>query len=727
MRFVTPSTVVAAASFAAVATAQTFRRFGTCPTLGCVIPPDQQDFLAGQYFDIRVEVHAPVNGSEATNGEPDEHFTFTIAKVGGEAKDVSAYFELEEPELETWDFSWFEDLYAQDADTPSIINVASKAWRRVALYEPGDYEAILSYNGTNTTAYWHVRDIEQVRKTKNVLMFIGDGMTTNMITAARLIAHKTVNGRYQSLMQLDKFPVLGHQMTHAIDTFLTDSANSATALYTGHKSVVNALGVYGDTSEDPFDDPKIESIAEIFHRVYGGHIGIVSTAFIADATPAALTAHTRDRGEYGAVIDSFIHGIVNYTWTEWNGPDVLFGGGAENFCSPEVGGETYMDQDYYKVFADAGYQVLYNGSSLETASNSERALGIFTQSNMAKWLDRNVYTDNLEGGENSPTCDGTDAVDQPGLREMTLKAIDILETRSKADDDKGWFIMSEAASVDKQMHLLDYDRALGELLELDDTIRASIKHLEELGELGNTLVVVTADHGHGFDVFGSVDTKYLNEKTDPREKRKAVGTYQESGLSQYINTIGDGHQLKYVDSNFPTNWDPRYTLAQGFSANPDHRENYQVHKNSPRKAATNITGFPATDYFVNDEDAQSGFIVNGTLPTNADQGVHSLTDVAVFTMGPKGCQELFGGVYNSIDIFFKMAECLGLSQVPAGGNGHGSHPGYGKDNAGKAKECPEGNYEHYSESSPRYGGKDGYAKPGKRSQMKTFKRRQSYH
>lgn len=37
-------------------------------------------------------------------------------------------------------------------------------------------------------------------------------MTTNMITAARLLAHKTINGRYQSLLALDKFPVVGHQM-----------------------------------------------------------------------------------------------------------------------------------------------------------------------------------------------------------------------------------------------------------------------------------------------------------------------------------------------------------------------------------------------------------------------------------------------------------------------------------------------------------------------------------
>jgi alkaline phosphatase len=57
-----------------------------------------------------------------------------------------------------------------------------------------------------------VRDLAEVRKAKNVVLFIGDGMTTNMITAARLIGHKSINGKYQTRMQLDKFPVLGHQV-----------------------------------------------------------------------------------------------------------------------------------------------------------------------------------------------------------------------------------------------------------------------------------------------------------------------------------------------------------------------------------------------------------------------------------------------------------------------------------------------------------------------------------
>ena len=150
-RFSAAGAFVAAVS---LASAQTFQRLGTCPTLGCILPPDQQDFLAGQYFDIRLEVHAPVNGSEATNGEPDEDFTFTIGKLGGEAKPAAEFFGLDEPELESWSFSWYEDLYAYDDDKASLVNVASKAYRRVALFEPGEYEAVLSYNGTTTTACW---------------------------------------------------------------------------------------------------------------------------------------------------------------------------------------------------------------------------------------------------------------------------------------------------------------------------------------------------------------------------------------------------------------------------------------------------------------------------------------------------------------------------------------------------------------------------------------------
>ncbi|KAK3378498.1 alkaline phosphatase [Podospora didyma] len=676
------STVVLclAASLASVS-GQTFQRLGTCPTLGCVLPPDQQDFLPGQQFDIRFEVHAPKNGSEAFNGGvPDEKFTATIQKDNGRTRSIADFFNLKEPSLEKWTFSWYEDLFAQDAKTPSVVNVASKIYRRVALYEPGTYKVTLNYfSGKTTTAEWVVRPIANKKKAKNVIFFIGDGMTTNMITAARLLAHKTINGKYQTLLALDKFPVLGHQMTHSIDSFITDSANSASALYSGHKSTVNAMGVYADSSPDLFDDPKVETVVELLVRIWGSAWGAVSTAFLADATPIALTAHTRSRYAYGPLIEQALNGLGNYSWTKTNGPDAYFGGGAEQFLA---GSGSYLGKDYYAEFANKNYSISLNKTALLAAPKDKRALGVFCRSNLPVWLERNIFKDNLQKLSNDPAGGKGAATDLPGLKEMTLKAIDVLHTRG---GNKGFFLMSEAASIDKQMHVLDYDRALGDLLELDDTVQATIEKLKSLGILDETLIVVSADHGHGFDVFGNADTKYAAAQGDDRKKRNAVGVYQNSGLSQY--TVPQEGVSYGTGANFPVNWDPRYVIAAGLGANPDHRESYGVGKSGPRVPATTIPGKSSDDLYVNPTDRPNGFVVNGTLPTNEAQGVHSLTDVPVFATGP--CQETFGGVYSNIDVFYKIANCLGLA--------HGTNKTVcddGKSNGGNGK-YNDGHGGHY--------------------------------
>ncbi len=226
----------------------------------------------------------------------------------------------------------------------------------------------------------------------------------------------------------------------------------------------------------------------------GSTWGAVSTAFIADATPIALTSHTRSRYAYASLIDQALNGLTNYSWTNPGGPDAFFGGGAEQFL---LGSGSYLGKDYYAEFAKKGYTVSLNKTSLAKASNSSKALGIFCTSNLPVWLDRNVFSDNLKSLKNDPAGNKSAALDLPGLKEMTLKAIDVLHTRG---GDKGFFLMSEAASIDKQMHALDYDRALGDLMELDDTLQATIAKLTALGVLEDTLIVVSADHGHGFDV-----------------------------------------------------------------------------------------------------------------------------------------------------------------------------------------------------------------------------------
>jgi alkaline phosphatase len=181
----------------------------------------------------------------------------------------------------------------------------------------------------------------------------------------------------------------------------------------------------------------------------------VSTAAIADATPIALSGHSRSRYAYGSLVDQALNSVTNYTWTNHKGPDVWFGGGAEQFYP---GKDSYQGKDYYAEFAKAGYDISLNKSSLLKLGNKNKALGIFCRSHLPVWLDRNVYTKNLANFTNDPLGAKSPALDLPGLKEMTLKAVDILHNRG---GNKGFFLMSEGASIDKQMHTLDYDRALG--------------------------------------------------------------------------------------------------------------------------------------------------------------------------------------------------------------------------------------------------------------------------
>ncbi|WOO83046.1 Alkaline phosphatase 4 [Vanrija pseudolonga] len=651
------STAVAIlAALATGANAQTFRRTAACPKLGCVFPPDQADFIAGQTFDIRIEVQAPVNGSEAYNGGvPDPSFTFQLSHDGGDLVDVTKFFSVEDPAVDKYNFTYYEDLFAQDNKAPTPVNVLSKSFRNVQLHKPGQYKAVLSYNnGQKTEANWEVLEFCEA-KAKNVIFFVGDGMATSMISAARLLAHKTVNGKYKSKLKLDEAPAYGAQMTHSLDSFITDSANSASALFTGKKMTVNGLNAYTDSTGKAFANAKVETIFEMYRRITGGQVGIVSKAYIADATPAAVVTHTSQRSQYTSIIEQYLVGITgNYSWYPWQGVDLLFGGGAENFLpGPGNGNISQFDR-----WAKAGYQVGYTKTQLNAFNNDDRALAIFTRGNISTWLDQNVYKKTLDL---AVTPDGkAGAYDQPGLKDMTIKAIDILSQRAKKRGT-GWSLMSEAALIDKEMHVQDVDRALGDLLELDDTVRATLEHLEKIGELDETLVVVTADHGHGFDVYGSADTKFLKEQNSDRKKRNAVGVYQNSGLSAY--TVPQGVSPTVHDEyagpqgeGFPVTWDPRYAIAHGWAAFPDKREDFAINVDHERVPATKN----ASGYFFNPTDNLDGFAMTGNLDVSEGQGVHSLVDVPIYAWGPG--HELFRGVMGNVDIAFRVAEALGLGK-----------------------------------------------------------------
>jgi alkaline phosphatase len=224
-----------------------------------------------------------------------------------------------------------------------------------------------------------------------------------------------------------------------LDSFITDSANSASALFTGKKMTVNGLNAYTDSTGSGFSNAKVETVFEMFRRIYGGQVGIVSKAYIADATPASVCTHTSQRGQYTAIIEQYLNGVTqNSSWFPWGGVDLLFGGGAENFLAGPGNGNVSQ----FERWQEHGYNYASTQTELEALDDSQRALGLFTRGNISTWLDKNVYPETLKF---AITPNGTEgAYDQPGLKEMTLKAIDILSKRSK-DRDTGFMLMSEAA------------------------------------------------------------------------------------------------------------------------------------------------------------------------------------------------------------------------------------------------------------------------------------------
>ncbi|KAI9240437.1 MAG: alkaline phosphatase-like protein [Podila humilis] len=654
-----------------------FRRLGACPDMGCIFPPDRAHFIAGAKFDVRVEVHA-----EGTSS-PDPNYTLQIQKLDQTSttaamadddgdttfrqrrfiptatppQDFSTYIHTQPGPQETWNFTYFKDAAqywkARDGDTTTVtaVNVVSSAWRQVQLLDPGTYKVTLSYESQkNTEAIWTVDPAPKQRKAKNVILFIGDGMTTAMITAARLLSKPHSSGHYLQKLHLDQFPVLGHVMTHSMDSLITDSANSASAYNTGHKSSVNALGVYPDSSPDPFDDPKQELLAELLRRRSKknggpGGVGIVTTAEVSDATPAAVFSHTRRRDEGGRIVDQMIRGPTAVV------ADVYMGGGGKKFHANK-GGESLNGTDYYAAYAkERGYTVVHNRTSMLAYEGHDKLLGIFHAGNMNVWLDRNVYKHNLNNPGSSPLGGDAAALDQPNLDQMVIKGLEVLNRRHR---EEGWFMMAEAAAVDIMMHPLDYDRALADLLELDSTVGKTKAWLKRNGLDKDTLIIVTADHGHSFDVYGSVDTQYFNsfENGQDLEKKNSIGTYEYSGWPSYNDADGDG---------FPDEWDVRYTLAAGTVAFPSHREDFQVNVNGVRvpAVAQGNSHHHYDEYVPNPDDSvHGGFLKTGTLKGEANNGVHSFQDVPLFAMGPGS--EVFAGVMDNTEVFHKIAQALGL-------------------------------------------------------------------
>jgi alkaline phosphatase len=177
--------------------------------------------------------------------------------------------------------------------------------REVSLTQPGTYEVTAAVGDTSQTVKWEVFGTPK-RRARNVILFIGDGLSMAHRTAARVIAKGLVEGRYGGELAIDDMPHMALVSTSGTDSIITDSANSMSAYTTGHKSCVNAMGIYCARNKSGLAHPKVETIAELVKRHNGGMaVGVVTNTEIEDATPAAMVAHVRRRGDYDEIVRMF--------------------------------------------------------------------------------------------------------------------------------------------------------------------------------------------------------------------------------------------------------------------------------------------------------------------------------------------------------------------------------------------------------------------------------------
>lgn len=555
-----------------------------------ILPIDRAKFLRGQRFDLRVE---------AENVDP-----------------TSARIEV------TVDNGGADQILRGDPTRSSANERSLEAtWKNVSFSNPGTYTitATLTAGGepvTRRVRFQVVAAQAPTRPARNVILFIGDGMGQAPITAARIVSKGITEGKYNGLLEIDTMDVYGHVTTSGMDSIATDSANSASAYATGHKSAVNAMGVYPDNTPDPNDDPRVENIVELVKRGRGMAVGLVTTADVTDATPAAFFAHTRRRSELAY--------IASEAFVPERQVDVYMGGGIQNFQPQSVQGSGRRDERNLMDEAKAlGYSVVTTRAEMKAAGAPARLLGLFRTSHMNVYLDREVLKD--PGTLRTFT-------DQPTLWEMTETALKSLE-----QNPNGFFLMVEGASIDKQEHPLDWQRAVWDMIEMDKTLGMVKRWAAARGD--DTLIVVTADHNHSMSVVGTHDRS--------KAGRAGNGVYDAAGFPNFVDSDGDG---------FPDDPNPGRTLFVGFSNHPDYRDDFELETPGPREPALLDSATRAA--VPNPERDPNAELQTGNLDPTQTNCVHTVDDVIIVASGPGANR--FRGLLDNTEVFFAMADALGL-------------------------------------------------------------------
>ncbi|WP_137152140.1 alkaline phosphatase [Devosia sp. FKR38] len=453
-------------------------------------------------------------------------------------------------------------------------------------------------------------------KATNVIMFIVDGMSVPTITAARILEGQNagVDGESHSLAFEKLLPHTALVKTYTHDSQVADSAPTATAITSGIKSLNGTIGVDQTAVLEDCASQAGSTTKSIFEQAEeaGLATGVISTARITHATPAAAYAHTVARdwendtqlpedaaGKCADIASQLVD------WSFGDGFEVVFGGGRANFMldsqkDPEdetkMGARKSRDliADWQAKHNDGAY--VWNQEGFDAlGADTTRVLGLFNGSHMQYEADR-----------------AKDAGGEPSIAEMTTKAIEIL-----SKNDTGYVLMVEGGRVDHAHHAGNAARALTDTIAVSEAVQAAYDAVNP----EDTLILVTADHSHVFSIAGY-----------PVRGNPILGIAGTADDGKAYTTLG------YMNGPGAATYD---------EANPPTRPE-GADADAPLTIRADLKDVDTTDI---------DFLQQALIPMGSES--HAGDDVTIFAQGPQSY--LFDGVIEQNMIYHVMAKALELN------------------------------------------------------------------
>jgi alkaline phosphatase len=476
----------------------------------------------------------------------------------------------------------------------------------------------------------------QATKAKNVILFVGDGMGISTLTAARILQGQRNNqSGEEGYLSFEEFPYSAQVKTYNVDAQTPDSAGTMTAIISGVKTDVGVIGVDEDIERGVCSTVAGNELitATELAEIKGLSTGIISTARITHATPAATYAKSADRNweDVSDMPEDAVTGgcediasqLVNFeknlearfVGTDVDGLDFVMGGGRRHFLPKDetanstdavsaIEGdrtdERNLVTEWQTQYPDATYVMDQTGFDA-IADDATKVFGLFNESHMQYEADR-----------------ANDVAGEPSLTDMTTKAIEVL-----GKNDNGFFLTVESGRIDHAHHAGNAYNALNDTIEFAKAVQAAVDNTNP----EETLILVTADHSHVFTIAG-----YPKRGNPILGQVVAVGETTPSLAADDMpyTTVGYANGLGFRDLGDETDADASYTSAAV-------------------AGRVELNGVDTTT---------PGFHQEATVPMGSE--THAGEDISLHAKGP-GAQ-LAQGVIEQNVVFHLINQALELTQ-----------------------------------------------------------------